>query len=259
MPTLDWNKQTWGHRHHWSRDGHEWSVPWGSAGDQWVNTIYPRIFTLLPAESILEIAPGRGRWTSYLLNYTAHYTGIDIAEPLVAHLQRIFGPLPMRPKFLLGDGFKLHPIPDNSIGLVFSFDSLVHVELETIASYAFEIARVLMPGGYAFIHHSNLGEYVQNGKLNITGVSGGRGVTVTAEAASAAFREAGLVPLVHEKIQWQPLPYYGDCLSLVRKPAPGEAANGGPETPLSIFYNEGFQAEMRRSKLLSSHYTAAVR
>ena len=47
-------------------------------------------------------------------------------------------------------------IEDGSIDFAFSFDSLVHAEADVMSSYANELARVLKPGGCAFLHHSNL-------------------------------------------------------------------------------------------------------
>jgi hypothetical protein len=47
-------------------------------------------------------------------------------------------------------------IENGSIDFAFSFDSLVHAESDVMSSYAHELARVLKPGGVAFLHHSNL-------------------------------------------------------------------------------------------------------
>ena len=171
---------------------------------------------------------------------------------MVEHCRRAYAPLKIRPQFHLGDGFRLTPIRDGAVSLVFSYDSLVHVEMDTIASYAPEIHRVLEPGGYAFIHHSNLAEYVKDGKLTIMEPTGGRGATVSAELASAAFQAAGLVPLIHEKVQWR-FSYYGDCFSLVRKPALDE---GPSEASPQIFRNELFPAEIKASKQIGERYGA---
>lgn len=43
---------------------------------------------------------------------------------------------------------------DNNVNFVWSFDSFVHMEPEHIASYMREMARVLVPGGRACIHHA---------------------------------------------------------------------------------------------------------
>src|ERR1039458_6297593 len=63
MPDIASERQEYDNNYQWPEGGHEWSWPWGSAADQWVTTIYRRIFRLLPTRAILEIAPGFGRWT----------------------------------------------------------------------------------------------------------------------------------------------------------------------------------------------------
>src|SRR5215468_4041076 len=54
MPSVDENRRLWTDWD-WRADGYEWSEAWGTAADQWASTILPRIFSLLPASSILEI------------------------------------------------------------------------------------------------------------------------------------------------------------------------------------------------------------
>ena len=58
-------------------------------------------------------------------------------------------------RFEVNDGHSLPMVEDSSIDFAFSFDSLVHVEAETLAGYLGELARVLKPDGVAFLHHSN--------------------------------------------------------------------------------------------------------
>ena len=50
-------------------------------------------------------------------------------------------------------------VGDAAVDFAFSFDSLVHVEAETLADYLAELARVLVPDGVGFLHHSNFGTY----------------------------------------------------------------------------------------------------
>jgi hypothetical protein len=254
LPSVEDNEAAWT-AYDWKDGGHEWSTPWGTAADQWVNTIYPRIFTLLPTTSILEIAPGYGRWTPYLLNNSRRYIGIDISEPLIAHCRRCFGPLSSKPTFIVGDGRHFNGVADETIDLVFSFDSLVHVEIDCLSAYAAEINRVLVSGGHAFLHHSNIGEYRNGDELRVDN-PGWRGRSVSAETASDAFRDAGLIPLVHEKIRWT-FNDYCDCFSTVAKLAAGRAAPAAAADP-AVYYNESFGDEIQRSSQLSLRYTRAI-
>src|SRR3954451_18207667 len=124
MPTVVENKQQWNDNYTWEDGGHEWSAPWGTSADQWYGTILRRIFAVLPTRRILEIAPGFGRWTPYLIGNCKDYVGIDISLRCINHCRRAFGPLPSAPKFILGNGMSLEGVADKSISLAFSFDSL---------------------------------------------------------------------------------------------------------------------------------------
>ena len=69
--------------------------------------------------------------------------------------------------YYVNDGKSLAMIPDDSVDFVFSFDALVHVEADVIKAYLSQLALQLKPDGVGFIHHSNIGAYVNRstGKL----------------------------------------------------------------------------------------------
>lgn len=50
----------------WKQQEQEWSSWWGDAVNKWSVTVYPRIRHFLPAHTILELAPGHGRWSHFL-------------------------------------------------------------------------------------------------------------------------------------------------------------------------------------------------
>src|SRR4030095_8370524 len=45
--------------------GEEWSSAWGGSEAQWLGAIFLRIRAFIPTDTILEIAPGFGRWTNF--------------------------------------------------------------------------------------------------------------------------------------------------------------------------------------------------
>ena len=67
VPSIEENLDRWDEDYDWREAGEPWSKPWGGATAQWFGCLYPRIQHFLPAASILEIAPGFGRWTEFLL------------------------------------------------------------------------------------------------------------------------------------------------------------------------------------------------
>ena len=75
MPSVTQNIDTWDSAYDWTDQGEEWSRPWGGSEGQWYGSIFPRVQRLLPAPTVLEIAPGYGRWTAYLgsLRTTGRY------------------------------------------------------------------------------------------------------------------------------------------------------------------------------------------
>jgi len=155
MPELDWNKAVFDGNYDWRQGGEEWSAPWGGSEAQWFGSLYPRLHRLLPAGRILEIAPGFGRWTRFLIPACSAYVGIDLAAACVNACRTRFANVP-HAQFVQNDGFSLDAVPDGSIDFVFSFDSLVHAEIDVFRAYIPQLLRKLTPAGMAFLHHSNL-------------------------------------------------------------------------------------------------------
>jgi 2-polyprenyl-3-methyl-5-hydroxy-6-metoxy-1,4-benzoquinol methylase len=160
MPTIEENQQTWDENYEWAKQGDEWSSSWGGAEAQWVGAILPRIHALMPTGTILEIAPGFGRWTNYLRTYCDRLIVVDLSEKCIKACQQRFA-TDSHVEYHVNDGKSLAMIPDNSIDFVFSFDSLVHAEADVMETYLSQLATKLKPNGVGFIHHSNLGKYQQ--------------------------------------------------------------------------------------------------
>jgi len=154
MPSVSENRQRFGGADDWSQEGDEWSEYWGTAHAQWVGCLLPRVFPFLKGR-ILEIAPGHGRWTQFLQPHCTSLIGIDLAQVCVDRCTERFGHYPNL-EFKVNDGLTFPMIENASIDFAFSFDSLVHAESDVMSSYANELARVLKPGGFALLHHSNL-------------------------------------------------------------------------------------------------------
>lgn len=106
----------------------------------------------------MEIAPGFGRWTQFLLDHCDTLVGVDLASKCVEACRERFADVP-RARFEVNDGRTLPTVGDESVDFAFSFDSLVHVESDVLVSYLAELARTLKPDGVAFLHHSNYGSY----------------------------------------------------------------------------------------------------
>lgn len=158
MFTVEWNKEVWEQHYPWSKGGDEWSGAWGGVAMQWHRTILPRIQAYLPAKTVLEIAPGFGRWTAWLKDQCQKLIVVDLTEKCIEGCRRRFAES-SHIECHVNDGRTLPMVADGTVDFAFSFDSLVHVNREVVASYLCELARTLSRDGVAFLHHSNLGEY----------------------------------------------------------------------------------------------------
>lgn len=152
MLSIEQNIKVWS-AYDWNiGEGAEWSLPWGGVEQQWLATIYPRIYSFIPCGNILEIAVGYGRWGHFLNKYCEKYYGVDIVDSCVNTCKKKFPD----GEFFVNDGKSLSMIKSNSIDFCFSYESLLHIEIDDLESYVQEILRVLKPDGIAFINHSNL-------------------------------------------------------------------------------------------------------
>jgi SAM-dependent methyltransferase len=159
MPTIEEN-QSWNDEPNWKQAGDEWSEGWGGVDNEWWGTIYPRIHQFVPAATILEIAPGFGRWTHYLANLCQHLVAVDLNPRCIDGCKERFAGS-NHIEYHVNDGRSLPMIKDGSIDFCFSFDSLVHCDAYILEDYLKELARKLASDGVAFIHHSNLEVYMR--------------------------------------------------------------------------------------------------
>ena len=82
MGGIEQNERQWG-AYAWSAEGDEWSIRLGGPDYQWFGSLLPRMRELLPAGTILEIAPGYGRWTRYLVHLCDRLIGVDVTARCV--------------------------------------------------------------------------------------------------------------------------------------------------------------------------------
>lgn len=174
MASIDVNKDIWDKSYQWKSHGEEWSQGWGGSDMQWFGTILPRIKNFLPAKTTLEIAPGHGRWTEFLLNYSEQIKIVDLSKTCIEKCKERFKSK-SNIDYYVNDGKSLDMIENGTIDFAFSFDSLVHAEEEVIDAYLNELSYKLSQNGVGFIHHSNMNEYTSYFKT-VKKIPRGRGV-----------------------------------------------------------------------------------
>lgn len=203
MPTYDWNIKTWGETYNWGQEGEEWSSAWGNSETQWFSTLLPRLHRFLPCENVLEIAPGFGRWTKFLLPLTiGRYVGVDISESCIAHCNEKFKS--DKASFFQNDGFSLKQAYGRKYDLIFSFDSLVHADINVLKAYIEQALELLASDGVCFIHHSNFGQIRPLGieKDNHPGYTHCRDQSSTASEVKEYIAQMGGKVLIQELVNW---------------------------------------------------------
>jgi 2-polyprenyl-3-methyl-5-hydroxy-6-metoxy-1,4-benzoquinol methylase len=266
MPTIEENKSLWDGIYNWSNAGEEWSTAWGGSYMQWYGMILPRIRVFLPVHTILEIAPGCGRWTEFLKGFCTNLIVVDLSEKCIKACQERFANC-SHISYFVNDGKSLDMIPDDTIDFVFSFDSLVHVEDTIISAYVSQFPGKLKQNGAAFIHHSNLGEYLNYltiqrimsraprllGILIRLGIfddvrSQWRAPSMTAKKMQRYAEENGLQCISQELVTWSSKRVLVDCLStIVQKDSIWFRDN-------KVFKNVSFMKDAKQLSNLSQLY-----
>ena len=243
MPSVDENTGHWA-AYDWKAGGDEWSEVWGGAAFEWWGALFPRLHGLLPAGTVLEIAPGYGRWTQFLAPMSRALVVVDVTEKCIAACRERFAGY-RHIEYHVNDGRSLPPLADRSIDFAFSFDSLVHVEADVLESYVAQLAPKLAPDGVGFFHHSNVGAFADpsTGTLSIPN-DHWRATTVSAAGFEEMCRRAGLVCIAQELVNWGG-PHLTDCLSVF---TPQGSSRAGLRLRSS---NPEFMAEAAALKRLS--------
>ncbi len=265
MGDLGQIRELWDVNYSWPQGGEEWSVGWGGADLQWLISIFPRISRFVPAPTILEIAPGFGRWTQYLKNLCERLVIVDISSRCIQACRERFAAEP-HISYHVNDGKALDMIPDGSVDLVFSYDSLVHVEADVMEAYLSQLARKLTPEGVGFLHHSNLGEYRRYAgliyglprfarkflrNLKLLDKLHGRGLSMSAAKFREYAESFGMQCLSQEIHNWFSIRLI-DCISLFTPKGSRWAR------PLRIIRNPDFVKEADYARRLAEVYDGAA-
>ena len=266
MPDIDWNIRAWNRNYRWAEQGEEWSTAWGGSAMQWYGTLLPRIHRFLPADTVLEIAPGYGRWTEYLKHWsTGQMIGIDLSQKCIDVCRERFKDDP-KLSFHVNDGRSLEAAPKAGVDFIFSFDSLVHAEMDVLVHYLGELMRVMKPNGVAFLHHSNLGEHIDyfdriaripKGQRTLSRMGWieknhhNRGRTVTAAKFRRESELAGFSCVSQEIINWGTKRTI-DALTILTP------RGSKHEQPTAILKNPNFMNEAQNLKTLAGLYAPSA-
>jgi SAM-dependent methyltransferase len=107
---------------------------------------------LSPNGTVVEIGPGGGRWTRYMLVARRIYA-VDYHQELLDELRKTIN----RPNvtFVKNHGSDFPDVPDHSIDFIFSFGCFVHLDQDIIAHYLANMRRLLLPRSNVVLQYSD--------------------------------------------------------------------------------------------------------
>lgn len=152
------NLEVWDKVYPWSHDGEEWTELADHCGqpyEMWFRSVINALVRpfLRSDDTALEIAPGHGRWLGTLSTMAARVIAVDLSPSCVEFCRRRYSDRD-NIRFVVNDGKTLPDVEDASVNFAFSMEAFVHMEVNVVESYLRELARVLVPGGTAVVHHA---------------------------------------------------------------------------------------------------------
>ena len=158
--SVEENKKLW-NEWDWSKKGEEWTIDVkgykGLDPEVWKNNLIKEVMLkyIKKNSNILEIGPGGGRWTEFLIKLAKNLVIADITEKCLEICKERFSSEKNIEYKLIQKSLEF--LEDNSINYIWSYDVFVHINPTDIEKYIKEFSRILVGGGLAIIHHS--GEY----------------------------------------------------------------------------------------------------
>jgi len=101
---------------------------------------------------VIEIGPGGGRWTRYLLGFEKLYV-VDYHAQLLDELRRNFDAKHI--VFVKNNGADFPGVEENSIDYLFSFGTFVHLDVDLIQGYLRTMHPLLRQGSNVVLQYSD--------------------------------------------------------------------------------------------------------
>ena len=131
--------------------GLEWGDPEVAAPLRFIRDRF--VLPYVSAEqTAVEIGPGGGRWTRYLLGFKKLYV-VDYHQELLDEVRKNFGRPTM--EFIKNNGTDFPGVASHSVDYLFSFGCFVHLDLDLIDAYLRNMRSILKQGANAVIHYAD--------------------------------------------------------------------------------------------------------
>jgi len=157
--TTEENRKVWSN-YDWSQFGEEWSLDAkryrGLDPNRWKTLLVNKMMLkyIKKGSTVLEIGPGAGRWTEVLIPICSRLLIADILEKCLLICKERFKAYSNIEYYHI-EGGRLDFIPDDTVDYIWSYDVFVHINPTDTERYIIDFKRILKPGGFAIIHHSD--------------------------------------------------------------------------------------------------------
>jgi len=161
VPSINWNKKMWmfGFKKFLEEPG-----SYKFYGEKWGDPEQRKKLTKIKAKFLtpfinenhtaLEIGPGGGRWTQYLLKFKKLYL-LDLNSEFFPYLKKRFGDQ-QNISYHKTNGADFPNIPKNSVDFLFSFGTFVHLDQEIILEYLDNMKDILKENSSVVLNYSDL-------------------------------------------------------------------------------------------------------
>ena len=157
LNSLTQNKEVW-ENYDWNQFGEEWNP-----SEKWKEEFIEKIIykNIKSNSIILEVGPGAGRWTDYLIKLSNKLILVEVSNKCLDICKKKYKDYDNVEYFLLEE-INLRFISDCSVDYIFSFDVFVHIDKREIVKYFSEFKRVLTEEGLLIFHYSKVGNKYGN-------------------------------------------------------------------------------------------------
>jgi len=208
LPNIEWNKSYWikdiqnfneGLSRKYHPNEKHYGERWGEVEkDPILKSIKEKFILPFVNEdkSVLEIGPGGGRWTKYLLNCKKLYC-IDLNPESLDYVKNRFSSQ-NNITYILNKGNDFPNIPNSSIDFVFSYATFNHFDIGVIVDYLSGMTDILSDNSNVVIQYSEkkLKKGLKNDSYGVKNESYGSN---TSEVMSKLVTDLGF--LVHSEIK----------------------------------------------------------
>lgn len=214
------NYVKWDQKHHWSADGGEWTGQAALCGvsyEVWKDSLVEHLIRPHLGGEVLEIAPGHGRWSAYLIPASAFCTLVDLSPSCLDFCRQKFVAA-TNVDYFLTTGTSLPRYCSGQTDFVWSYDSFVHMAPAVVRAYLAEIARVLRPGGKAIIHHADIRDPAAHDQDTHPGWRSAVNREIVQFGAEAAGLNVERQFVFWDEAQRIGVPRFGDAITALKKP-----------------------------------------